>query len=102
MQRLNPGQLLVREVAVHGPDVRLKLLHGAGAGDDTVDAGLGQQPAEGSLGHVLALALQEPELLDPLKPKLEAIAGRAAPLLLGRDRLAGLELAAQEAPRQRG
>ena len=66
-----------------------------------MDAGLRQQPAAGRLGQRLAVALQEPELLDALEPQLEPVAGRAAPLLLGRDRLAGPELAAQQAARQR-
>ncbi len=50
---------------------------------------------------VWPVALQEAELLDALEPQLEPVAGRAAPLLLRRDRLAGRELAAQQAARQR-
>ena len=44
---------------------------------------------------------QEAQLLDALQAELQPVAGRAAPLLRGGDRLTHRELAAQEATRQR-
>src|SRR5215212_6675627 len=100
VQLLDPGKLHGGQVAVDGPDVRFELPDCPGAWDDAMHPRLGQQPAECRLGQRLAVALQEPELLDAPEPQLEPIAGRPAPLLLGRDRLARPELAAQQAARQ--
>src|SRR5262245_60266269 len=87
VQRLDAVELRLVPVAVDRADVRFELVERPGAGDDAVDAGLGQQPAQRGLGQRLPVALQEAELLDALEPELEPVAGRSAPLLLGRDRL---------------
>src|SRR5262245_54586805 len=101
VKRLDPRQLLGGQVAVDRLDVGLELLDRAGAGNDAVHPGLGQQPAQRCLSERLPASLQEPELFDPLEPQLEAVTGWAAPLLVGWDRLAGHELAGQQAARQR-
>src|SRR5688572_8719075 len=67
VELLDSRQLIVGQVAIDGPDVRLKLFDGPGTGDDAVDARLGQQPAQSRLGHVLAVPLQEPKLLDAIQ-----------------------------------